>query len=188
MSDDFRQAMARCLRLLLLLAMLSQLLLGWPALAAAIEEIATPAGPLVVDLVDEQAFRREFKINLAGQTILHTIEGDPAAPFPNFPEPAVIRYVAEPIGPYDAVAVFQQSSSGNACNGGPIWFLGISKNGRFTISQPIDFCGGHSPEIRIDHGVIHVMLAADETDASPTEAQGRRLEEWTFSGQGVARM
>jgi hypothetical protein len=163
-------------------------MLGWPALAGTIEETATPVGPLVVERIDDHAFRREFKIILAGQTILHTREGDATAPFPNFPEPALIRYVAEPIGPYDAVAVFQQSSSGNACNGGPIWFLGISKDGQFTISPPIDFCGGHSPEIRIDHGGIHVTLPVDDKDSPPADAQGQRPEEWTFSGEGVARI
>jgi hypothetical protein len=180
--------MTHCLRPLLLLAMLYQFTPGPPAAAKTVKEIVTPTGVLVVDAVNSQAFAHEFKVTLAGQTVLHTIEGDAATPFPNFPEPAVIRYVAEPIGPYDAVVIFQQFSSGNACNGGPIWFLGISKDGRFAISPPIDFCGGRSPRIMIDRGVIHVEFPVDEKDLPSTDARRSQSEEWTFSEKGLARI
>jgi hypothetical protein len=184
MLDEALGFMARCL----LLATISQFTPVWPTRAETVEEIATPAGPLVVDATNNQTFSREFKIILGGQTVLHTIEGGSGAPFLNFPEPTVIRYVAEPIGPFDAVAVFQQFSSGNACNGGPIWFLGIRKDGRFTVSSQIDFCGGLSPEIWIDHGVIHVKLPVDEKERLPRDARNPLPEEWAYSGQGLTRI
>ncbi len=65
------------------------------------------------------------------------------------PVPRLLKYVDKAIPPFEAVAVFQQFSWGNACNGGPIWFLGIHKSGTFTLSNPIDFCGGPSPMVTV---------------------------------------
>jgi len=157
-----------------LFAALFLLISCWTALASIKQEIATPAGPLIIEHINDQEPLREFKVRLAKRTILYSKEGDPATAFPYFPEPVVIRYVPGPIGVFDAVAVFQQFSLGNACNGGPIWFLGISSDGKFARSEPIDACGGTSPQVTVNHGVIH--LTVPQTD-----------QEWTYSGQELQR-
>jgi hypothetical protein len=166
-------------RLLLLLATFGLSISCWSARASTRPEFATPAGPLIIEQVNDQEPGREFKVCLAGQTVLHSKEGDAATAFPDFPEPVVIGYFREPIGPFDAVAVFQQFSSGNACNGGPIWFLGISRDGRFTRSEPIDACGGAAPQVTVNRGVIHLTL--------PQTGQASPAEEWIYSGRELVR-
>jgi hypothetical protein len=166
-------------RLLLLLAAFRSSISCLPALAATTQPLATPAGPLVIEQVNVQEPHREFKVYLASQMVSHSKEGDAATAFPDFPEPVVIGYVGERIGGFDAVAVFQQFSSGNACNGGPIWLLGISRDGGFTRSKPIDACGGPAPQVTVNHSVIHLTLR-QTGKTSPAE-------EWTYSGQELQR-
>jgi hypothetical protein len=150
----------------------------WATPAAKTRELSTPAGPLVIEQID-QGFGREFYVYLSGQTVLHNKEGDSTTAFPDFPVPDVIAYVGEPIGPFDAVAVFQQFNWGNACNGGPIWFLGINRNGGFTRSKPVDVCGGSvPPQVAVNRGVIHLTLPG--TGRVPGE-------EWTYSGRELER-
>ena len=115
----------------------------WPALVSTIKyQRATPAGLLIIEQVDDRKLGSEFNVRLANLPVLHSKEGDKTAAFPDFPVPDVIRYVGEPVGPFDAVAVFQQFNWGNACDGGPIWLLGVSHDRSFTKSNPIDNCGG----------------------------------------------
>jgi hypothetical protein len=161
------------LRFLLLLATCFLSISCWPALASTKKEIPTPGGPLIIEYVSDQEPSREFNVFLSGQTILHSKEGD--APFPGFPEPKVIKYFGEPIGPFEAVAVFQQFSLGNACNGGPIWMLGISHDRSFTRSDPIDNCGGPAPEVTVNNGAIHVIF--------PETVRGSVAKECTYSGR-----
>ena len=146
-------------------------------MASTRTEIATPAGPLVVEQVDIETLGIEYNVILAGKTVLHTKEADDHAAFPDNQVPSVVQYVAEPIGVFDAVAVFRQSNWGNACEGGPIWFLGIHRDGSFSTSLPIDACGGAPPRVAVDHGVIHLTLPQ----------KGGPTQEWTYSGQTLAR-
>jgi hypothetical protein len=46
---------------------------------------------------------------------------------------------------------------GNACSGGPIWFLGLNKNGSFAISSAVDFCGGADPIILEEANQITII-------------------------------
>ena len=47
---------------------------------------------------------------------------------------------------------------GNACNGGPIHFLGIRQSGAFQLSGPLDFCGGPDPIVKQDVPLITVTI------------------------------
>jgi hypothetical protein len=133
----------------------------------------------VIERLDDQQLGTEFEVRLGNHVVLHTKEGDGATAFPDFRVPDIIKYVGEPIGPFDAVAVFQQFTWGNVCNGGPIWFLGIRRNGSFTRSDAVDNCGGLTPQVTVNHGAIHLML--------PQMDQISAIHEWTFSGSGLER-
>jgi len=167
---------------LLLLATFGLPISYWSALALTGKEIPTPAGPLAIEHVNDQEPSREFKVCLGHLNVLHSKGGDATTEFPefpDFPEPVLIGHFREPIGVFDFVAVFQQFSSGNACNGGPISFLGISGGGGFTRSKPIDNCGGLAPQVTVNQGVIHLTL--------PQSGQAAPAEEWTYSGRELER-
>ncbi|MFZ2403544.1 MAG: hypothetical protein WAW41_00290 [Methylobacter sp.] len=113
---------------------------------------------------------------LGQRVVIRTKEGDEKTSFNDFPVPRLLKYVGKAIPPFDAVAVFQQFNWGNACNGGPIWFLGIYKDGTFTVSDPIDFCDGPSPIVLISSKTIHVVLPASQSQGG-TEGNP---EEWIY--------
>ena len=153
---------------------------GWPSSAATREEFATPGGPLVIEQLDDQPLGREFAVRLAGQAVLYAKEGADGTAFPDFPQPKIVTYVGEPIGLFDAVVVFQQFSYGNACNGGPVWFLGVRRDGSYARSAPIDACGGAPPRVTVDRGVIHLTLQQNGLSSL--------VEEWIYSGARQERI
>ncbi len=64
-------------------------------------------------------------------------------------EPTVIgnfkRKTSE--GDDSQVLIIQRNPAGNACNGGPIFVVEVSKKYDPTVSPELDFCGGASPII-----------------------------------------
>lgn len=165
----------------LLLAAVNLSIACWTASALTNREFATPAGPLVIEQLDDQQLGTEFEVRLANQVVLHTKEGDDATAFPGFPVPVIIKYVDEPIGPFDAVAVFEQFTWGNICNGsGNIWLLGITRDGRYSRSAPVDACDVLAPQVTVNDGVVHVAL--------PRPGQASLPEEWTYSGRQLKQI
>jgi len=144
-----------------------------PVAVAKQEGIATPAGRLIIRQMDSEVLGKEFEIKLGNQQVIRTQEGIGEVPFSDFPIPRLLKYVGKSIPPFDAVAVFQQFNWGNACNGGPIWFLGIHKNKMFSISEPIDFCGGPTPRVSVSSKAIYVALPTtkiqEATENSPND-------------------
>jgi hypothetical protein len=163
----------RCRSCLILLATFGLSISCWPVLASTIEEQRpTPSGPLVIEQVDEGPLGNEFYVQLATKTILHSKLGDVTTEFPAFPIPHLFKYFGEPISGFDAVAVFQQFNWGNACDGGPVWFLGISRDGNFKKSNSVEFCG--PPETTVKHGIIHLIRSQPGQALPP--------KEWIYSG------
>ena len=142
-------------------------------------EIPTPAGPLVIRQVDEGPLGTHFIVTIGGLVVIETIEGDDTKPFPDFQVPEILKYVDREIGPYNAVAVFQQHNWGNACAGGPVWFLGIGRDSSFHKSAPIDACSASTPIVTVQDGHIDVLLP----NADPTGS-----EEWRYSGNAIRRV
>ena len=64
-------------------------------------------------------------------------------------EPTVIgnfkRKTSE--GEDSQILIIQRNPAGNACNGGPIFVVEVSKKYDPTVSPELDFCGGASPVI-----------------------------------------
>ena len=150
-----------------------------PASAGSPGETATPGGTLVIRQLDSLPLGNHFLVTLGDQHVLETKLGDDARPFADFPVPGLLKYVDREIGAYDAVVVFQQSNWGNACAGGPIWFLGIHRNGAFSRSIPIDACSTAPPAVTVQNGAIDVILAG-----SPNVA----TQEWHYSGTAPERI
>lgn len=141
------------------------------------EEVITPGGLLVIRQLDKGLLGADFAVMLGKREVIRSNEGDEKTPFSNFPVPRLLKYVDKAIPPFEAVAVFQQFSWGNACNGGPIWFLGIHKDGTFTVSDPIDFCGGPSPMVTVTPEAVHVISpASDGQNGSEPSPE----KEWIF--------
>jgi hypothetical protein len=167
------------------LAFVILMLTGLATAAVIRQEVTTPGGPLVIKQMDEGALGTDFVVTLGQQVVIRAKEGDPETTFADFPVPKLVKYVDQPVLPFAAVAVFQQYNWGNACNGGPIWFLGIYKDGTFSVSKSIDFCGGPSPLVSVTPDGVHVVLPASTVkDGATTLAE----EEWVFSENRLRRV
>lgn len=167
------------------LALVAVVLVRLASAAALREEVITPGGPLVIEQMDKGVLGTDFVVRLGQRVVMRAKEGDKETAFADFPVPKLVKYMSKPVWPFNAVAVFQQHNWGNACNGGPIWFLGIYKDGTFSASEPIDFCGGPSPRVSVTAGGVHVVLPASTAqDGSTTLPE----EEWVFSGAKLRRV
>jgi hypothetical protein len=122
------------------------------------QRLVTVAGELKVVQLDEGMLGSKFAVRLNNDVILKTNGDDESSRYYEFPVPKVLKHITKGIPPFDEVVVFQQNMWGNACNGGPIWFLGLKKNGSFDISNDIDFCGGKEPIIKEEPGKIIVII------------------------------
>ncbi len=150
-----------------------------PANAGSPGETATPGGTLVIRQLDGLPLGNHFLVMLGDQRVVETKLGDDAKPFADFPVPELLKYVDREVGAYDAVVVFQQSNWGNACAGGPIWFLGIHRNGAFSRSTPIDACPTAPPLVTVQNGAIDVVLPGSAKVAA---------QEWRYSGTAPERI
>jgi hypothetical protein len=113
---------------------------------------STLVGELVITQLGDDWAAGPFRITLGDRLVMST---DNDKPVEGMPIPSILASFRGDVPPYDEIVVLQQSTAGNACNGGPIWFLGIHKSGEFHITEPIDFCGGPSPVIKRDRrGIV----------------------------------
>lgn len=120
--------------------------------------VATSAGELKIVPIDENPMTARYQVVLNAKVILQTDTSDDASKFTDFPIPKVKRVFASGVPPFEQVVLFQQWALGNACNGGPLWFLGVRKDGSYQISDEIPFCGGRAPVIKQDVKKIVVVI------------------------------
>ena len=114
----------------------------------------TVAGRLQIKRLPGAQGQETFRIALQGAQLIRTGSG---GEFPDFPVPRVLkRYTG--IAPFDEVIVFQQNMHGNACDGGPLWILGLKRDGTYAISDPIDFCGGKSPQLSATREELKIVF------------------------------
>lgn len=118
----------------------------------------TVAGELKIAQLDEGELGNKFTVTLDGNVILKTDGDNEGNRFFNFPVPSILRHFKNGVRPFNEVVLFQQNMWGNACNGGPLWFLGLNRNGSFVISSSIDFCGGRDPVIREGVNKVTVII------------------------------
>jgi len=130
----------------------------------------TIAGELTITRLGDDVFAGPFRIALDDRLVIRT---DNDKPVVGMPIPRILTSFRDRLAPYDEIVVLQQSTAGNACNGGPIWFLGLMRSGAFTVSEPIDFCGGADPLIERRGGAIRLTFPGGPpnhgTEPVPTE-------------------
>ncbi len=149
-----------------------------PPGSAVVARRTTIAGELTITRLGE-GFDGPYRIALGDRLVLQTDNDKPAE---GMPIPNILTSFPR-VAPYDEVVVMQQNTAGNACNGGPIWFLGLLKSGDVTISTPIDFCGGADPVI--DRKGARIVLTFP--GGPPNRGDGRLpTEVWVFE-HGMAR-
>ena len=165
------------------------LIVSVPAAAAAQdagrvkERLMTPAGEIRITQLDEGALGNKFAVTLGDKSVLQT-EGGEEGPFSDSPVPTILKHF-DAVSPYDKVVVFQQNMWGNACDGGPIWFLGLKRDGSFNVSEPIDFCGGRPPTIARTDGRIVVTIPGGPPNRGRGYIPG---ETWVYENGRVRQL
>jgi hypothetical protein len=104
----------------------------------------TIAGELEIIPLDEPC---KFNVSLGGKTILTTDCEAESNPWSSTPIPTVRTHHKTRVGPFAEVVLLQMGMLGNACDGGPLLFLGLKADHTYSVSEPIDFCGGKPPNV-----------------------------------------
>lgn len=151
--------------------------------SSPIYRLNTVAGELEIIQQDKGALGRKFLILLHKNVVLSTDGDKDGGRFSDFPMPKVLKDFNGGIPPFDEVILFQQYDWGNACNGGPLWFLGLSRNGSFKVSKEIDFCGGKQPITKIVDQQVFITIPLE----SPTQGERFTSEEWIYKNGIVTR-
>jgi hypothetical protein len=115
------------------------------------QKITTERGDLRIIQLDEGRVGNEFAVRLNGRVVVKTggKRNNSDFRFHDYPLPNVILHINKGVVPFDEVFVLQQRMWGNACDGGPIWFLGNRSDGSYAISDAIDYCGGPPPILSV---------------------------------------
>lgn len=155
-----------------------------PATAKAPDaQTDTVAGRLEIEALPHAAASQEsFRIALAGKELRRTGTG---GDFPDFPAPRILERYPQGIAPFDEVIVFQQDMRGNACDGGPLWMLGLKRDGSHAISKPIDFCGGKAPQLSATREQLTIVLPGGPLNRGEGEIPA---ETWRYQDGKVARV
>ena len=147
------------------------------------ERLMTPAGEIRITQLDEGELGNKFAVTLGDKSILQT-NGEEDGQFSDSPVPTILKHFAA-VKPYDEVIVFQQNMWGNACDGGPLWFLGLKRDGSFSVSSPVDFCGGRPPVLKQTAGRIVITLPG----GPPNRGSGYiPTETWVYENGQVRQL
>jgi hypothetical protein len=149
------------------------------------QSLKTVAGELKIIQLDEGELGHKFTVTLNDKTILKTDGDDEASEFAAFPIPEILKRVDQSVPPFDEVVIFQQNMWGNACNGGPIWFLGLKKDGSYDRSEKIDFCGGRAPVIQTAPGKITITFPGGPPNRGTGYVRG---ETWVYENGRVRQL
>ncbi len=146
-------------------------------------QVATVAGRLDIEALPRAEDGQDvFRIALAGKELRRTGGG---ADFPDFPVPRMLQTYPQGIAPFDETIVFQQDMRGNACNGGPLWILGLKRDGAYAISDPIDFCGGKSPQLSATRDELKIVLPGGPLNRGEGEVP---TEVWKYRDGKIERV
>ncbi len=113
----------------------------------------TPAerGDLRIIPRDEGRVGNEFAIPSEGRVVVQpgrtAISGD--FRFDEYPLPKALFPRDKGVVPADTMFFLQQRLWGDACDSGPVWFLGDAVDGSYPLSEAIDACGGPPPFLSV---------------------------------------
>jgi hypothetical protein len=123
-----------------------------------------------------------YTVRLAGKTIFTTNAHDAKDPNMLGPMPTIFKVITPPTTPFDEVIMFQQNGPGNACYGYGFWFLGLKKDGSFSVSNPLPACGGPQPRVTATPQRVTVFFPA----APPNRGTGvLPSQTWTYENGEV---
>lgn len=147
------------------------------------KSITTIAGELSIKEIDQAC---AYEVRLSGKLLLKTDCQDEGKPYAVTPLPVIYSYFpGDSIAPFDEVVLLQFNMFGNACNGGPLRFLGLKEDGTYQLSEEIDFCGGKPPVVTWGDNKATVLLPG----GPPNRGTGYiPSETWVYQGGKVRRL
>ncbi len=122
------------------------------------DNLKTIAGELKIIEVAQSC---KYSVTLGGKIILKTDCDDESNKYASTPIPQIHTYYKsflDTVRPFDEVILLQLHMVGNACNGGPLMFLGLKGSGSYSLSEEIDFCGGRQPVITWGSGKAIILI------------------------------
>jgi hypothetical protein len=120
------------------------------------DSLKTIAGELKIVALDESC---KFNVTLNGKVVLRTDCDDEKNQWSNTPIPVLHTYYkSQGVHPFDEVVLLQMNMLGNACDGGPLLFLGLKADKTFSLSPSIDFCGGSPPVVTWSSSRVIVLI------------------------------
>jgi hypothetical protein len=150
-----------------LLSVFSLIMLICTVTYAEGQRIATVAGELQSILNNKTL---ECSVLLNNKPIL---KFDCEGAFP----PKVVADFRKELGKLDEVVILQEAPMGNACNGGPLHFIGLRKDKSYQVSGPLDFCGGKTPVVKHQGEIISITFPG----GPPNRGSGHiPTEKWKY--------
>lgn len=156
-------------------------------LAAAeeiVERLDTAAGELTIGRQEPEPLA-VWALRVGGELVRRFDARDEADDLAASPQPTVLRRFVSGVAPFDEVVVVQQHGGGNACDGGPLWLLGLRRDGSFSASPTIDVCGGREPRVERDGGRIRIEVPGGPPNRGEGWIPG---ETWLYEGGTLRRL
>jgi hypothetical protein len=120
------------------------------------DSLKTIAGELRIVALKDSC---KFNVTLDGKIVLQTDCDAERNVWASMPIPSVHTYYkSQGVRPFDEVVLLQMNMLGNACDGGPLLFLGLKRDKTFSLSGSIDFCGGSQPVVTWSDSRVTVLI------------------------------
>jgi hypothetical protein len=145
------------------------------------DNLKTIAGELRIVALKDSC---KFNVTLNGKVVLGTDCDDERNAWSSTPIPGIHTYYkSQGVRPFDEVVLLQMNMLGNACDGGPLLFLGLKGDQTFSLSESIDFCGGAAPVVTWSDSKVTVLIPG----GPPNRGAGYiPAETWVYE-KGVVR-
>lgn len=120
------------------------------------DSLKTVAGELKIIPLDASC---KFIVTLNGKTLLRTDCQDESNIWSTTPIPVIHTfYKSSGVRPFAEVVLLQMNMLGNACNGGPLLFIGLKEDKSYSLSESIDFCGGSPPVVTWSTSKVTILI------------------------------
>jgi hypothetical protein len=93
----------------------------------------------------------------------------------------IVRHFDGPGGPR-SILLLQTSAAGNACNGGPLFFVRVAKDAPPQYSDVFDYCGGPDPQVNLLADKIVITVPPHPPNRGTGTVPGKSMEYDIASG------
>lgn len=147
------------------------------------DKLNTVAGELKIVALKDGC---KFNVTLNRKVVLNTDCDDEKNVWSTTPIPSIHTYYkSQGVSPFDEVVLLQMNMLGNACDGGPLLFLGLKGDKTFSLSKSIDFCGGAPPVVTWSNSRVTVLIPG----GPPNRGTGYiPAETWVYENGGVRQL